>query len=316
MNIWQSILIGPAKSRVERRVLPKPATGEVLVKTRICGVCASELHPWLYANVNREFGHEVVGEVVAAGEGVALEPGARVTGLMHRGFADYTLVRADKLVAVPEGLPDEAALGEPLACVVSGMRRTKIDVGDTVAVVGLGFMGLLTLQVVNLKGPLHVVGVDTRIGARENALRYGADRVLAPGDVAPPLVLADLKDLPKGYGVDVAIEAAGKRQALDLAGRMAKAHGVLAIIGFHQGGRVPLDMELWNWKGLDVLNAHERRDGFLLDSMRRGLSLVEANKLDTASLVTHKFALDEVDAAFEMMSEKPADYIKSVIEPS
>ena len=195
------------------------------------------------------------------GDGVAgLEPQTRVTGLIHQGFAEYAVAPARRVVPVPESLPDEAALGEPLSCVISGMRRTAIDLGDTVAVVGLGFMGLLTLQTARLKGPAELIAIDTREVARQRALDYGADRILQPSDLPPSLILDAWEDMPKGHGVDVAIEAAGNAHALALAGRMVKEHGVLSIVGYHQGQPVPVDMELWNWKALTVLNAHERRE--------------------------------------------------------
>ncbi len=72
-------------------------------------------------------------------------------------------------------------------------------------------------------------------------------------------------------------------------------------------------MELWNWKALEVLNAHERRAAYQMDCMRRGLELVERGRIDIASLVTHRFPLDAVDRGFQALFEKPAGFIKSVI---
>jgi threonine dehydrogenase-like Zn-dependent dehydrogenase len=240
----------------------------------------------------------------------------RVTGLIHKGFAEYTIAPETHLVPVPEGLPDEAALGEPLSCVISGMRRTPIELGDCVAVVGVGFMGLLSLQAANLKGPAQLIAVDTRPDALKQTLNYGATRILSPEDISPPLCLDTWDGIAKNYGVDVAIEAAGNPHALTLAGRMVKAHGTLAIVGFHQGGVVPIDMELWNWKALSIINAHERRHAYQMDCMARGLRLVEAGKLHLAPLVTHRFPLDKVDTAFNTLMSKPADFVKAIIRVS
>jgi threonine dehydrogenase-like Zn-dependent dehydrogenase len=113
--------------------------------------------------------------------------------------------------------------------------------------------------------------------------------------------------------VDVAIEASGTQAGLTLAGQMAREHGVLAILGYHQGGPRQVDMELWNWKALEVLNAHERRAGYQMDCMRRGLTLLAAGKLQTAPLVTHRFGLDQVDDAFRALLTKPAGFVKAVI---
>jgi len=84
-------------------------------------------------------------------------------------------------------------------------------------------------------------------------------------------------------------------------------------VGYHQGGLRQVDMELWNWKALDVLNAHERRADYQMDCMRRGLALLAAGRLDTASLVTHRTALDRVDEAFRALYMKPAGFIKAVV---
>lgn len=316
-TMWQSVKIAPRTSRLEKRPLPDIGPKEVLIRVKLCGVCASELHPWLSEEGPKEFGHEVVGEIIEIGAEVEnLEPQMRVTGLIHKGFAQYAVAPASHVIPVPQTLSDEAALGEPLSCVMSGMRRTAIDLGDRVAVIGLGYMGILTLQAARLKGPAELLAIDTREVSRQRALSYGADGVLEPAQIPSPLLLDAWEDIPKGYGLDVAIEAAGNAHALALAGRMVKEHGILSIVGYHQGKPVPIDMELWNWKALSVLNAHERRHHYQMDCMARGLRLVEAGKIDTASLVTHTFTLEDVDDAYSALLDKPDDYIKSVINVS
>lgn len=316
-TMWQSVLTAPKTSQLKQRPIPMPEKNEVLIKVKLCGVCASELHPWLNANTEQAFGHEVVGEVVEVGANVVgIEAQMRVTGLIYRGFAEYAVAPASHVIPVPESLTDEAALGEPLSCVISGVRRTAIDLGDKVAVIGLGYMGLLSLQAAQLKGPADLLAIDTRKEARQRALSYGAKTVLEPSNIPPILLLDAWEDIPKGYGVDVAIEGAGNAHALALAGRMVKEHGFLSIVGYHQGKPVPIDMELWNWKALTVLNAHERRHDYQMDCMARGLRLVEANRLDTASLVTHTFSLENVDDAYTALLDKPDDFIKSVIKVS
>jgi len=313
-TMWQSVLTAPKTSILEKRAVPVPKKNEVLIKVKLCGVCASELHPWLNANAEQEFGHEVVGEIVQLGSAVTqLELGMRVTGLIHKGFAEYTVAAENRVLVISESISNKAALGEPLSCVMSGMRRTKIDLADTVAVVGLGYMGLLSLQAASLKGPAELIAIDTRAESRNNALSYGASVALDPSEVEDSLVLENWQDIPKGTGVDVAIEAAGNAHALALAGRMLKAHGVLSIVGYHQGESTAVDMQMWNWKALELLNAHERRQDYQMDCMRRGLKLIEAQKLNTASLVSHSFTLEQVDKAFQAILDKPQGFIKAVI---
>jgi len=192
-------------------------------------------------------------------------------------------------------------------------RRTNIGLAYTVTFVVLGYMCLLSLESASLKGPAELISIDTRAESRINARRYGASIALDPAEVDDSLVLEHWRDIPKGTGVNVAIEAAGNAQALALAGRMVKAHGVLSIVGYHQGESTAVDMQMWNWKALEVLNAHERRQDYQMDCMRRGLKLIEAKKLSTASLVSHSFTLEQVDKAFQAILDKPQGFIKAVI---
>ena len=183
-----------------------------------------------------------------------------------------------------------------------------MEPGDVVAIVGLGFMGLLMLQAIRLKGPAHIVAVDTRQEALDAARRFGADETLLPEQVNDRLKLTRWEDLGKGQGVDTAIEASGSQGGLTLAGQMVHEHGMLSILGYHQGGTRLVDMELWNWKALDVLNAHERRADYQMDCMRRGIVLLASGALDTASLVTHRMSLDQVDEAYNALYQKPAGF--------
>jgi threonine dehydrogenase-like Zn-dependent dehydrogenase len=169
------------------------------------------------------------------------------------------------------------------------------------------------LQAVRMKGPAYIIGVDIRDEALEMARRFGADVTMKPEQVGERLKLTSWSQLGKGYGVDVAIEASGTQAGLTLAGQMVREHGVLSILGYHQGGPRQVDMELWNWKALEVLNAHERRSGYQMDCMRRGLALLAAGKLQTAPLVTHRFGLDQVDDAFQALLTKPTGFVKAVI---
>lgn len=316
-EMWQSILIAPKTSELQKRPIPEVKEEELLIKVKLCGVCASELKPWQLANAETEFGHEVVGEVVALGKDVkTYEVGMRVTGLIYKGFAEYTVAHQSMLTVVPEGLSDEAALGEPVSCVMSGMRRTDIDLGDRVAIIGLGYMGLLALQAALLKGSSEVIAIDTREESRQRALAYGADKVLAPDEVDAELLLERWQDIPQKRGLEVVIEAAGNEKALELAGKMVKEHGVLSIVGFHQNNSLAVDMEMWNWKALNVLNAHERRSDYQMDSMCRGLKLIEAGKIKLDPWVSHSFSLNEVDQAYSAILDKPDGFVKGAVRVS
>lgn len=313
-----SEIISPGSSVVREGTLIDPSDDEVLIRVSACGVCASELHPWHdgMENYPVRFGHEPVGVVVAAGRAVGnIRVGQRVTGLFKEAFATEVVARARDLVLVPDEVADENALGEPLACLVNASRRTRIDLGDQVAMVGLGFMGLGMLQLVKHQGAGNVVAIDVRPEAREHALALGADAAYHPDDLPQEFLLTEFSQWEQPWGFDVVIESSGAQSALDLAGKLVRAHGVLSIVGYHQGGPRSVDMKMWNWKAIDVVNAHVRRRDDLLESMRIGLELERAGKIDLGSLVTHRYGLEGVDQAFGDLMTKPPGFIKAVIHP-
>lgn len=313
-----SQLIAPRTSEVVEGPIPEPGPGEVLLRVTACGVCASELHPWAegVARYPRRFGHEPVGVVAGVDPGVSrFREGDRVTGLIRDGFAEFALASADVLLPVPDGVADESAFGEPLACLVNAQRRTPVDLADRVAVVGLGYMGLGMLQLLKLRGPREIVAIDVREDAREAARSLGANAVYHPDELPGDFRLTRFADWESERGFDVVVEGSGTQPGLTLAGELVRAHGVLSILGYHQGGPRQVDMAMWNWKAIDVVNAHVRRQHDLLESMRIGLELEAAGLLDLGSLVTHRYSLDEVDRAYGDLQEKPDGFIKAVIYP-
>jgi 2-desacetyl-2-hydroxyethyl bacteriochlorophyllide A dehydrogenase len=301
----QSVLTGPRTSALRSVELRPPGYGEVMLKVLVSGVCASEVADWAAGPGGQPvvLGHEPVGEVVAVGPDVtAFAAGDLVTGRVDASFADHAVGDVRDLVLVPAGLEPVEALGEPLGCVVEALRRTRMDTGDRVAVVGTGFMGLVLLQLLRHAGTRQVVAIDPRPDAREQALVHGADAALAPGEAAP----ADDGEF------DVVVEASGTAPGLDLATTLVRPHGVLSIMGYHQGPRT-VDLQAWNWKAIDVVNAHVRDRDRLRESVHRGLGLVAAGRIDVGALVSHRFALDQVDAAFDALVAKEPGFVKAAL---
>ena len=311
-----SQLIAPKTSQVVEAETPAPGPGEALVHVSVCGVCASELHPWVdgVPSYPRRFGHEPMGVVAAVGPGVTgVREGDRVTGLFNQAYAEYGVARADELLPVPANVADEAALGEPLACLVNAQRRTPVELADRVALIGLGYMGLGMLQLLKLRGPSRIVAIDVREDAREAARRLGADEVYDPSELPAESYLNRFRDWQSDRGFEVVVEGSGTQAGLTLAGELVRPHGVLSILGYHQGGPRQVDVGMWNWKGIDVVNAHVHRRADLMESMRIGLELTAKGLIDLGSLVTHRYGLDAVDRAYTDLMEKPAGFVKAVV---
>lgn len=300
-------LVGPRSSEVTADEVGSPAASEVLVRVLACGVCASELHAWEgpLSAYPVAMGHEPVGVVVETGSGVTrVAVGDRVTGRAGPAFADYLLADQDDLVVVPSDLSLPDSIGEPLGCVVEGLRRTRIGPGDSVAVVGAGYMGLLTLELLSIGGAGGILAIDPRPDACSAALELGADEALAPGETAVDA---------RAGAFDVVIEATGLQAGLDAATELVREHGVLSILGFHQGGHRSVDLETWNWKSIDVVNAHVRRRDLLTEAIRRGLQLAGEGQIRPGRLITHRFPLEDVDRAFEALASKPPGFIKAIV---
>lgn len=313
-----SQVVSDRSSLVVNKAQPDLEPHQVLVKVEICGVCASELPRWrsLQQASPLRLGHEPVGYVESVGsEATRFSKGDRVTGLFHQAYSDYCVVHEDKLLKVPSNVSSESAIGEPLACLVNAARRTKIEFADTVVLIGLGYMGLGLLQLIKLRGPSRIVAIDMRQESLIRALQLGATETYTPDSVPQEFFLTEFRDWKSDRGAPVVIEASGSQSGLELAGKLVKAHGILSILGYHQGGARQVDVGMWNWKAIDVVNAHVRRSEDLLESMRIGLELESSGQINMGSLVTHRFSLDEVDAAFEALAIKPEGFIKSVIEP-
>ena len=308
------ILKGNSKTEVIDLPIPEINDDEVLVKVRVCGVCASEIRSWVKGTggVNGVLGHEAVGIIEDMGKNVKdFSIGDRVTGLIKAGFAEYAKVNYKDIVKVPEKLEDIEAIGEPLSCLISGAERTTVHLGDTVAVVGTGFMGLGFLQLMKLKGAGKIIAVDTREEGLQNALKFGADRAIFPHQVEDTLKVIDWDHM--NGGVNIAIEVSGTQKGLELAGDMTCVHGSLSIVGYHQNGLRSVNMELWNWKAITVINAHERRNHVHMKCMKAGLDLIASGDFNMIDMITHEFSLNEVDKAYKSMIDKPKGFIKSFI---
>ena len=275
------VIAGPRDARVATAPVPAPAAGEVLVRIEGCGVCVSNLpvwegRPWFeYPLETGTPGHEGWGVVEACGAGVDdPAPGERVALICERAFAEYAVVPAAHCVPIGE----RRFPGEPVAAAVNVVRRSDIRAGQRVAIVGLGFLGSLVEQLCERAGA-EVVPIR-----RETSAEGEFERV---------------------------IEAAGTQEALDRASALVAERGCLVIAGYHQDGPRTVDMQSWNWRGIDVVNAHERDPLVYVDAMREAVSV----GLDVEPLLTHRFPLGRLGEAFEAARTRPAGFVKAWVEP-
>lgn len=310
------VMKGPRMSAVVDVPDLEPTAGQVLIKVKYTGVCMSEWHPWDEAMGGERMGHEPLGTVEAVGPGVTgFQKGDRVTGLSQSpAYAQYCLCRADCLVHIPGNLSDEDAVAEPLSCLLSAASKLRTEkAGDTVAVVGAGYMGLGILTLLKLQGAGRVISVDPRAEARENALRFGADEVYSPDKMPAKYLVTSWDDTMWSRGFGVVSEFAGTESALRLAGDMAGIHGTLGVGGWHQGGMRTVDFRLWGWKAITVVNTHERRTLFQAACCKNSLDLLSSGKWNYRGVSNHIYGLNEFDRANHDLENKPKGYIKALI---
>ena len=178
------------------------------------------------------------------------------------------------------------------------------------AVVGVGFMGALLTQLVARAGA-RVVAISRRPFALELAREMGAVETLELDDYYQ--IIDRVKELTGGELCDRVVEATGLQGPLTLAGELTKERGRLVIAGYHQDGLREVNLQLWGWRGLDVVNAHERAQERYVGGMERAAQAVAAGLLEPAPLYTHSFAFDELGNAFEMMRTRPEGFLKALV---
>jgi threonine dehydrogenase-like Zn-dependent dehydrogenase len=269
------VVSGPGRARTAAVRRPEPGDGELLIRVEGCGVCGSSLPFWegrdwfAYPGEPGAPGHEVWGET---------EDGRRVAALAYRGFAEWDVAAADTVVELPAALDGLPFPGEALACAVNVVRRARVEPGDRVAVVGMGFLGTAVASL--LDGPTEVRRQTGVVGE-----------------------------------FDVVVEAAGTQSALDTASRLVAPGGRLVVAGFHQDGHRTIDLQSWNWRGLDVVNAHERDPQAYVRGLREAVELARSGTLDVERLVTHRLPLARLGEAFELARTRPPGFVKAVVCP-
>jgi threonine dehydrogenase-like Zn-dependent dehydrogenase len=309
-------IVAPRTVEIRRNPLPEPDSGEVRVRLAGTGVCASNLpvwqgRPWFtYPLDPGAPGHEAWGTVDAVGSGVEhINVGDRVAVLSYHAYAQYDVASADGVIRLPEGDTALEFPGEPLACAYNVFERSGIRAGDSVAVVGVGFLGAIVIALARNAGA-EVTAISRRPFARDVATQMGAHRTMAFDSIADTRAALARN---KTAEFDCVIEAVGSQDALNLAAELPRIRGRLVIAGYHQDGLRTVDMQSWNWRGIDVINAHERDPRRYISGMRAAIDLIEQGALDPCPLFTHRFALDELPKAFELLHDRPDGFMKALV---
>jgi L-iditol 2-dehydrogenase len=284
---------------------------EVLVKGHLSGICGSDkamyrgdipdkitLPLWI--------GHESGGTVVEVGSKVReYQPGDTVMVFNWcNTLADYYKVPVSGLQRVPEGLDvDLASLGEPIACAMYSALTCGAQLGDVVAVYGMGFAGQIIAQAVKRMGAFRVVGIDVAEDKLALARRLGCDLQINAKEADP---VQAVLDLTQGRGADVVVEAAGSEASMNQATAMLKHNGILALYSWVTQP-VRLNIGRWHDDGLEIrttgLVHHTEQQRFVWTPW--ALRPVAQGMINVRPLITHEFPLEKVAEAFQVADQDP-----------
>ena len=339
-----AMLHGVKDLRVEDVDVPGVGIGEVLVKIKAATTCGTDVKIYQRGYVEKIiklptiFGHEWAGEVVEVGEDLDWpKKGMRVRAgnsapclhcnMCQKGkynlcenmiwlwgaYAEYIKVPARTVLVNMQEIPshvsfEEAAITEPLACVLHGVEEANVKLGDTVAVIGAGPIGLLHLLTVKKMGAEKIVMIDLVDERLNVAKELGADETINAGKENS---VEKVQQLTGGYGADIVIEAIGSPITWEQALRLARKGGtVLEFGGCPPGTEIKLNTEMLHYGELTVLGAFHTTPLHF----RKALNLISSRTVDVRPLVTKRMRLEDIKQAFEILSTSKNE-IKIAIAP-
>jgi threonine dehydrogenase-like Zn-dependent dehydrogenase len=312
-----AVLVAPGRFEVHTSAIPVPQAHEVRVRLEGCGICASSLpvwegRPWFkYPLEGGTPGHEGWGIVDELGSAIDdLQIGDRVAFISNHAYAEFDVAPRAGVVKLPKELHAQPFPGEPVGCAMNIFERSDIRSGMAVAIVGGGFLGAMLTQLAAGSGA-QVIVLSRREYSLQVARRCGAMHTFDTSDANQARTRA--LEITAGRGFDRVIEAAGMQSTLDLASALTAEGSRLVIAGYHQDGLRQVNLQEWNWRGIDVINAHERAIDRYAHGIKAGADAVVDGRIDPFPLLTHALSIDELAYGFELTRTRPDGFVKAVV---
>lgn len=344
MKRRSAILTEAKKFAIIEEDIPALQPHEVLIEMVACGLCHSDMPTYLgtgamgftkYGHLGMNeityptiVGHETVGIVIEVGSDVkSIQVGDYVGGTpLSPGFTTHMAIPEAMCIPIPKTIPREElkyCLAEPLMCVANIVQAANPALGDTIAVVGCGMMGLLTIAGLSHSSASKIIAVDVQEERLEVARKYGATHTINPANCD---LTAAVDEITNSEGADIVVEITGSLRGLKTAMKVVRYQPNLGSFG--RRGKVLMPSlygreETWDpevgyemmYRAPIMLSTHP---GFATDYMKTARDGVEAYSkgvLPLKDMITHEFKLDDISQAFEML-EKPKDgYLKGIIVP-
>lgn len=339
-----SRLHGIRDLRLEHAVVPTPGHGEVLLRIASVGICGSDVHYYVEGAIGDQvvtdpiqMGHEFSARVAALGPGVeelqigalvAVEPAipcgvcesclqghpnlcpkVRFCGTppIDGVFAEYAVMPAENCFVLPEGLtPVEGALLEPLGIAIHTVDLAHLKVGQTVAIIGAGPIGLLSAAVARAAGAGAIYMTEPNAERRSFALAHYADEVYDP---ASENIVKAIVAATGGRGVDVSIEAAGAPDTPDQAARVTRPGGKVVVVGIPVEDKMMMTASEVRRKGLTIKLVRRMKHTY-----PRAIRMLTTGMVDLGILATHRFSLDHIVEAFELVAARQDGVLRAIID--
>jgi len=302
-------LTGPASISVTRRPVPEPGPGEVRLRVEACGICGSDLH---FFQLGAMAPGNTPGHYCRAGRD-SICPEVQIFGIhRHGGFAEYAVLPAHRLFRIPDDLdPHIAALSEPMAVAVHGLRSGRLQAGQRVLVLGAGTVGLLTAKAAVALGAGEVWLTARHPHQAKLGAQLGATRVLREEEASRE----DLFRLGCETPIDLVVETVGgTADTLRSAAAAVRPGGVISVLGIFLGDTaldtLPL---LIKESTLTWSNCYSRSPGGV--DFDTAVELVVDHRDALADVVTHQVSLDEIARAFALARDKKAGAVKVTVVP-
>jgi L-iditol 2-dehydrogenase len=341
-----AVMHGTFDIRMEERPVPDIGPDEVLIKVMAVGVCGSDIHYYEHGKIGpfvvekpMILGHECAGVVAAVGEAVrSIQPGDRVavepgvpcdrceackggrynlcpdvqflaTPPVDGAFVQYIKHRADYVFPIPDSMNfEEAALIEPFSVGIHAARRAQLSPGSSVAILGMGPVGLMAIVAAKAYGAKEIFASDVIPKRLQAAKALGATHVIdaSRADVADEILRAT-----GNRGVDVAFETAGHVKALQDALASLKQGGKLSIVGLPQQENVPLHIPTIGIKEADIYGIFRYANTY-----PQGIRFLSSGLADVMQLITERFPLEQAKDALEQARTNKAGSLKVMVYPN
>lgn len=328
---------------IEERSVPQPGADELLIQVGAAGICGSDMHYYKDGHIGdwwvrqpHVLGHEFAGTVAATGDNVtgfsvgdrvAIEPiipcescdpctrglynlclNLRFTGSPHTdgAFQEYVIARPRFTHRIPDSMSFRyAALVEPTSIAVHAVRQSGLQVGDTVAIIGAGPIGLLTLAVANAAGARKTLISDL------NQFRLGTAQTMGATAIVDARVdsATAINRFTDGRGVDIAFEAVGHPATIETAMQAVRPGGKLILIGVSSEAHVPINLMLAQSREITIIPIYLGRDAF-----PAALSLLASGRVQAEAMITHVFSLSDAAEAFDTAVNSQHEAIKVMFD--